>query len=329
MNFSIKDFCQNSNETGLDYLRICYPYFVSKSILLTILEMGLGIATVICNMIVFKMINNKKEKKVVFDIILMSHAIVDGVVGGIDLPFYHIYTIIGKWPFGKVPCILWNSLDSSINAISIMHMLYMSWVRLMSVIQPKTYLQQKIIKHPIIASLLCWLIGLFIWTPVNIGYITSNYTEGQCNIPYNPVYIQLIITFSTWFLPLIIIVCMLLYLMRALKIKNSKKKIMLKSNVSNAVTGFTNITKIAITQSATNNKSNAKKKQLKAETKLSIILIVYLVQWVPSCLIGMIDSMCKCVPVGIITLTYWLTFTVSLTDPILILGLNTNFRKRY
>jgi hypothetical protein len=326
MNFSNDEFCQNSNETGLDYLRICYPYFVSKSILLAILEVCLCITTVIFNIIVFKMIYNKKEKKVVFDIILMSHAVVDGVVGGIDLPFYHTYTILGKWPFGEVPCILWNSLDSSINAISILHMLYMSWVRLMSVIQPKTYLQQKIIKHPFIASLLCWLIGFFIWIPVNIGYITSNYTEGQCNIPYQPVYIQFIITFLTWFLPLIIIVCMLLYLMRALKIKNSKKKMILKSNVSNAVTGFTNITKIA-TQSAKNNKSNTKKK-LKAETKLSIILIVYLVQWVPSCLIGMIDSMCKCVPVGITTLTYWLTFTVSLTDPILILGLNTNFRKR-
>ena len=259
MNFSTAEFCLNSNESGLNYLRTCYPYFASNDLTSTILEICLGVSTAFFNILVIKMIQDKKEKKVVFDDILMTHAIVDGVVGGIDLPFFHIYTIIGKWPFGKVPCILWNSLDSSINAISIMHMLYMSWVRLMSVIQPKTYLQQKIIKHPIIASLLCWLIGFFVWTPVNIGYITSNYTEGQCNIPYNPVYIQLIITFSTWFLPLIIIVCMLLYLMRALKIKNSKKKIMLKSNVSNAVTGFTNITKIAITQSATNNKSNGKK----------------------------------------------------------------------
>jgi len=113
--------------------------------------------------------------------------------------------------------------------------------------------------------------------------------------------------------------------MRALGIKNSKKKIILQSNVSNAVTGFTNITKIA-TQSATNNKSNAKKK-LKAETKLPIILIVYLVQWVPSCLIWMINSLCNCVPIGISKITYWLTFTVALTDSILLLALNTNFRK--
>jgi dopamine receptor D1 len=326
MNFSIKDFCQNSNETGLDYLRICYPYFAFQSILLTILEIGLGVSTIIFNMIVFKMISNKKDKKVVFDQILISHAIVDGVVGGIDLPFYHIYTILGKWPFGETFCIIWNSFDSSLNTITILHMLYMSWVRVMSIIQPKTYLQNKIIKHPFIVSLLCWLTGFLIWIPVNTCYITSNYPDGQCYILYKPVYIQFIITFLTWFLPLIIIVCMLLYLMRALKIKNSKKKIILKSNVSNAVTGFTNITKIA-TQSVKNNKSNTKKKQLIAETKLSIILIVYLVQWVPSCLIWMIDSLCNCVPIGISKITYWLTFTVALTDSILLLALNTNFRK--
>jgi hypothetical protein len=323
MNFSISDFCQNSNETGLDYLQICYPYFSNIFLCGTILEIGLGISTLIFNMIVFKMIYNKKEKKVVFDQILMAHAIVDGVVGGIDLPFYHTYTIIGKWPFGEVPCILWNSLDSSLNTITILHMLYMSWVRVMSIIQPKTYLKNKIIKHPFLVSLLCWLTGFFIWIPVNIGYITSNYTEGQCNIPYQPVYIQFIITFLTWFLPLIIIVCMLLYLMRALTIKNSKKKLILRSNFTNV---STNLATLA-TQPSTQNQSNEKFK-LTPETKLSIILIVYLVQWFPSCLIWMIQSLCNCVPNDISTFTYWLTFTVALTDPILILLLNSSYRYR-
>ena len=107
---------------------------------------------------------------------------------------------------------------------------------------------------------------------------------------------------------------MLLYLMRALTIKNSKKKLILQSNVS-----------IFSKKSAKNNKLKPNVK-LKAETKLSIILIVYLVQWVPSCLIWMIDSLCNCVPNDISTVTYWLTFTVALTDPILILSLNSNYR---
>ena len=316
MNFSTVEFCEYSNETGFGYISICYPYYAFQTRLLTILEIGLGIATVFFNLLVFKMIYDKKEKKKVFDQILMAHAIVDGVVGGIDLPIYHIYTTLDKWPFGETFCIMWNSLDSSLNTITILHMLYMSWVRLMSVIEPQTYLQQKIIKHPFLVSLLCWLTGFLIWIPINIVYITSNYTEGQCTIPYQPVYIQFIITFLTWFLPLIIIVCMLLYLMRALTIKNSKKKLILQSNVS-----------IFSKKSAKNNKLKPNVK-LKAETKLSIILIVYLVQWVPSCLIWMIQSLCNCVPIGISKITYWLTFTVALTDSILILGLNKNFRKR-
>jgi len=53
---------------------------------------------------------------------------------------------------------------------------------------------------------------------------------------------------------------------------------------------------------------------LTPEVKLSIILIVYLVQWFPSCLIWMIQSLCNCVPNDVSTVTYWLTFTVALTD---------------
>ena len=100
MNFSVEDFCQNSNETGLNYLRICYPYFAINSILATILQISLGILTVFFNVFVFKMIYDRKEKKIVFDSILMSHTIVDGTVGGLDLPFFHTFTILGKWPFG-------------------------------------------------------------------------------------------------------------------------------------------------------------------------------------------------------------------------------------
>jgi hypothetical protein len=320
MNFSTAEFCLNSNESGLNYLRTCYPYFASNDLTSTILEICLGVSTAFFNILVIKMIQDKKEKKVVFDDILMTHAIVDGVVGGIDLPFFHIFTIIGKWPFGKVPCILWNSLDSSINAISMFHMLYMSWVRLMSILQPQTYLQNRIVKYPLRISLLCWLTGFLIWTPVNIGYITNNYPEGQCYIPFQPAYIKLILTFLTWFVPLIIIACMLLYFLRILHVKQNR---VLPSNASN-----TNFSIQSSTNTQPKPKISRRKFKLSPATKLTIIVFCYLLQWIPSCLIWMIDSLCNCVPLGIATFSYWLTFTVSLTDPILILVLNTNFRKK-
>jgi hypothetical protein len=42
----------------------------------------------------------------------------------------------------------------------------MSWVRLMSIIEPQTYLQNKTIKNPFLVSLLCWLY--------------QDYPDGQC-----------------------------------------------------------------------------------------------------------------------------------------------------
>ncbi len=67
--------------------------------------------------------------------------------------------------------------------------------------------------------------------------------------------------------------------------------------------------------------------KLSPSTKLSIIVIVYLLQWLPSCLISMIDSLCKCIPYDVSQATHRLPFTTALTNPISVLVL-LNFYNR-
>ena len=56
-----------------------------------------------------KTVENSKriDKKLVFDKILMTIAIVD-VFSSFDLIFYHIFTTLRKWPFGKTFCVIWS-----------------------------------------------------------------------------------------------------------------------------------------------------------------------------------------------------------------------------
>ena len=95
MNKTTEEFCQLSNESGLNYLAECYVFYANSTLFGTIFEISLGIFTVFFNLLVMKMIYKKKEKKTVFDRILMAHALVDLVVGGLDLPIYHTYVTLG------------------------------------------------------------------------------------------------------------------------------------------------------------------------------------------------------------------------------------------
>lgn len=66
------------------------------------------------------------------------------------------------------------------------------------------------------------------------------------------------------------------------------------------------------------------------QARFQIIIISYCVQWFPSCIIALVDPFCGCIPQELIASVYWLTFTVCLTDPLVILSLysNTVFKSR-
>ena len=156
----------NNESSTYDVLR-CYGYFAKQSLTATILEILLGLGTVAANVFTFFLILTRNRKKFVFDKILMAHTIVDLVVGGIDLPVYHIYTIFGYWPFSETLCILWSSLDSSLNTITILHMLYMSYARIQSIINPKQYHYRLMIRKSPLVCAAIWLIGFSIWVSTN------------------------------------------------------------------------------------------------------------------------------------------------------------------
>jgi hypothetical protein len=312
MNFSstVAEYCDISNESNIQFLSICYPYFISNAIFLKSLEITLVILIGFFNILLFKTIYDKQKEKLVFDKILMTIAIVD-VFCSFDLTFYHIFTTLRKWPFGKTFCVIWNLFNTSLNTISVFHMLFFTWTILMSVSQPKTYQNNKLIKHPFRVSLIFWLVNFLIWIPVNVGYITSDYKTGQCQINYRPYYIEFFLEFILWFMPLILNAGMLLYF---IKVLNEKQRIIVPAK------RFSSTINVQQPQQSDQLK-------LSPSTKLSIIVIVYLLQWLPSCLISMIDSLCKCIPYDVSQATHRLTFTTALTNPISVLVL-LNFYNR-
>ena len=146
----------------------CYGYFASRALLLTILEIGLGVSSVLANGFVFWIIlqnssNDNNRSRVIFDKILLAHAIVDFVTAGLDLPFYHILTIFGYWPFDKTWCIIWSTLDNAVNMISILHVFFLSLVQLMSILKPQKFSEYFLVKYSSIVPTVIWISGLTLW----------------------------------------------------------------------------------------------------------------------------------------------------------------------
>lgn len=60
------------------------------------------------------------------------------------------------------------------------------------------------------------------------------------------------------------------------------------------------------------------------QVRFQIIIISYWIQWLPSFLFDLFNPFCECVPANVSSGIYWLTFTVSMTDPLFALLLNPN-----
>lgn len=289
----------------------CYKLFAQRKIYLSILELGLVVGIMSANLIVIIFILRKKQPKTIFDKILIGHSIVDGLTGLLDVPYFHIYSLFEFWPMGETMCFLWNSYDTNMNTITNLHMLYMTWVRIRCILAPKSYLNETIIKHPITVMILIWIIGFTIWVPINstiIGNLESN--NFQCAPPLNPSYLIIVLQLFFWFTPLFLILLLTLFVMYLIREKN-KKKGLIKTVSSANVTegGVSTSSEFKIFKAIKNPRYFLSKMfKLNSQTKLTIIIATYLLQWCPSCIIALIDPVCLCIPDNVTAGIYWLTY---------------------
>ena len=289
------------NETISTSFLNCYEYYFNKNKLISILEILLGIVTAVANSTLAYRILNYSNFLTIFDKLFLCHSIIDFSVGTTDLPIYHIFTLFNYWPFSKLACTLWSTLDNFFNTITIFLMAFMCWVRIKSIVSPNNFQNDLFTKQPFMTTGLLCCIAVGIWLPINFVFIyqDSEYETGTCDIAYQPSYLKLIITFVTWFLPLMFTFSSTLYIINKVRIKKKY-----------------------------NRKSSGKRKKVNVfdtETRLSVVIIIYLVQWLPSCILWMTNSLCFCISDIIMNSTYWLSFSVAFTDALAVLLLNSNY----
>lgn len=235
----------------------------------------------------------------------------DGLTGLIDMPLFHISSIFGYWPLPNIIGELWAIYDSNINITTSLHMLYMSYIRLRSIKSPKNYTREILIKRPVLMMMSFWAVSLTIWLII-VFVIGLNEFSLRVAFDGKTQYVQFVVYFIGWFIPLMLILILSAIIVHFL-IQKSRKTDAQRQRLNNG----TNIASSNRHTAGSNNVSNNFRNigsffRFKPQTTFFIIISTYWLQWTPPCILTFVQNFCNnCIDSNVYDGIYWLTYTVN------------------
>lgn len=95
----------------------------------------------------------------VSNMFILSLAIADLTVGAFVMPISATYVLLGDWPFGRLLCQLWLTVDYTASTASIFNLLILSLDRYWSIRTPLQYLCKRTRKRALAMICLVWLLS--------------------------------------------------------------------------------------------------------------------------------------------------------------------------
>jgi hypothetical protein len=286
----------------------CYKYFFINNLTESILSWLLIFSTIIANLFVILLIHRNSDKITIFDQILINHCLLDGLTGLVDIPFYHINSIFGYWPFSLTTATLWSIYDTSTITATNLNMLYLSWSRLRSIQNPTSYTNEFIFKQSIYVIISIWLVSFLIWTLI---VLNSGLKINSLILNIDGTYQMFIFEIVFWLLPFLFIILVSIIIFYYLKlrqnIRNQREQNRQQNNNNNNKSLFENIFKI----------------KFGSHTLFTIIMSVYIIQWLIPFIVELLVFN-STIQISFIDCIYWLTYTVCLTDALILVFFNSN-----
>jgi 5-hydroxytryptamine receptor 5 len=335
INYSnISDYCDNAIVMVSWFeFSICFAHFFLLRTAESVSVIIFAICTVIANVALFVFITFSKPNKTIFDKIFRAHSVVDCVVGFVIMPFYCIYTIFNYWPLGKMICHIYVSFDYTTCHIGILHMVYIAYARVRSLLAPKTYESEAFMKNSRNVLLGLWLFSSILWLPAINLIIHFTYEERSCYFTFTLAYI-IVQDIIAYIIPILSLLSLTLFIMYIYRLKESARNQKTKqTQTAKRHANFTNLSFIfsnsrQLQSRELRMKERSKDKRFNLYIKLTIILLTFIALWLPWIIAWPIKSGCnECVNDTAYIVFYWLGYIQSLVNPILLLILNPNYQK--
>ena len=173
----------------------------------------ISIVTVIGNIFVLVAYTTDYHiRSTVANTFILNLSICDLIVGAVSIPMNSIWVIVGRWPFGKLPCQIWLVLDYTATNVAVLTIIFISLDRYWLLTKKLAYTSFQTHKRAAIMNVVGWIvctvfytIVAFAWGPIagvdNVDYNEECELEPFENGPF--VAFQLVMEFI---IPLLIII---------------------------------------------------------------------------------------------------------------------------
>lgn len=282
---------------SFDEFFACYKDFFSSNKARTILELIFLVLIVLINATVIIKIAFKKNNanEAIYNKIFLWLSGYYLVTTLVDIPFFLLEQEIGYWGFGETSCIIWAIYDNNMNSFVSFLELYMTYARYRSIHAPFTYLKERLFKYPNLLISSIWLFGCLIWF---ITVYFSGTFPYSSHVKFNPNILQFVINLFMWFLPLLgTYILGVLITIKLQKVQKVKKTLASHSHHD-----------VSILRAIFHPKA-----------RFAIITSSFLLQWTVPCVFMLIETFLPTRIDALILAFDWSTYTVILTDPILML----------
>ncbi|XP_020496622.2 trace amine-associated receptor 13c-like [Labrus bergylta] len=211
---------------GLSEEHYCFPGFNvscvrtqfsvgTKFALFMLFALSMGL-TILGNTVVIVSISHFKQLHNPTNVLILSLALVDLLVGVIVMPFSAIRTVHGCWFYGEVFCQLHSSFDMFLTTLSIFHLICIAVDRQQAICDPLHYSMK--ITMPVAWIMVCcsWALAAvfsfgLLYSKANVAgledYIESINCLGSCYLLFNHLW-GILDSIIVFFFPCIVMVCL-------------------------------------------------------------------------------------------------------------------------
>ncbi|XP_073673150.1 trace amine-associated receptor 13c [Garra rufa] len=202
-----------------DPTQFCFPavnnsclkgtHHVSTQTVLYLLLVSVMTVTILGNSVVIISIAHFKQLQTPTNILVMSLALADLLLGLVVMPFNMIRSVEGCWYFGDAFCLLHSTFDLFLTSVSIFHLIFIAIDRHQAVCYPLQYPTRITIPIAWVMVMISWSMAALyscglVYSKANVEgldeYIESIYCMGSCTLYFNALW-SVLDTLLTFFLP--------------------------------------------------------------------------------------------------------------------------------
>ncbi|CAF3938284.1 unnamed protein product [Rotaria magnacalcarata] len=172
---------------------------IINSMLICICLSLIALTTATGNIIVILAFYYDKKLRTVNDFFIMNMAIADFLVGFFCIPFYIPYSIKQSWPFGRLFCKIWVTVDDVSTMASVINIVVISINRYWSIAYPISY--RKYVRQNFV-----YLVMAVVWC---LSVSKNEENRKDCSGDYNRSFIYMLIAQFNYFIWPFIVLCIL------------------------------------------------------------------------------------------------------------------------